>query len=198
MCITTPNPIEVLEFCTELMYDEASPRIIDYLAWSDNPGFKDKLCLQLMLSRQHYVNIPTLGFKAHEEKLFTRRFNTISTDNIFFLLIIKQDPDIIAIETAASRDPSYAILMPIKRYLIDHPKQAKEYQGILPFGKEVKKFYNTLKIVQDNEWQIKGSPTFLDYTRLMQITNNMSLLSGTPTVTINTWMYKKGLLINNN
>lgn len=197
MCLTISSE-EVLDFCIELMYDAPSPRIIDYLAWSDNPGFNSDLCLESMLNRTPYDKIPVINFKPHEEKLFQRRFNTIASDNIFFDLITIVQPNVNQIEAAATQDQSYAILMPIKRFLIDHPLNAKVYYGFLPFGKEVKKYYNTIKFVKDNSWYIKSSPNFSDYLRLKRITNNMSNLSGIPTVTINTWMYKKGLQIQDN
>jgi hypothetical protein len=183
------QPLEVLDFCDEMMYESPCSRIIEYLAWSDNPGFKDQICLKAMLDRKNHEDVGQLNFKSHESKIFIKRFNVIASENYFYDLITEVDPSVEQIERAATIDFSYSILYPIKRFLIDHPKLAKVYRGFLPFGNGVKKFYNT--IVAD-DMKIKHFPSFKDYVNLKRITNNKSDLSGIPTVTINTWMYKKG------
>lgn len=185
----SPSQLEVLDFCDELMYDSPCSTLIEYFAWSDNPGFKDKECLQAMYDRKNHTDVPQLNFKSYESKIFIKRFDLIASNNSFYDWITVTDPTVEQVEAAARIDFSYSILFPIKRFLIDHPKLAKEYRGFLPFGKYVKRFYNS---IVDDDLKIKHFPSFKDYLNLKRITNNKSDLSGVPTVTINTWMYKKG------
>jgi hypothetical protein len=190
---------DVLEFCDEFSHSQrVFPRIIDYLAWSENPSFKRDECLSLMLERATFIagdptsKIPIFNFKPHEHKIFQKRFSTLSSNNEFYRIVTKNDPTVEEIEAASYLDPCFSNLWAFALYLSAHSKIAKVYRGFLPFGKEVKNFYNSLKVVRDNGWKIKGSPAFVDYVRLQEMSNIKSDFTGISTVTINAWMYKKG------
>jgi len=60
---------------------------------------------------------------------------------------------------------------------------------MLPFGREVIKYYNTLV---PNAMAVKGSPGFRDHMHLMDLSNRKAALMGVPSITINNLMYNFG------
>jgi len=129
------------------------------------------------------------NFNSWESPIFTRRIKLISTNNKAYHLAMKTNPTADDLEDFARIDPCFATLFPVKCYLSDHLEVAKDYKGMLPFGREVIKYYNTLV---PNAMAVKGSPGFRDHMHLMDLSNRKAALMGVPSITINNLMYNFG------
>lgn len=167
--------------------------LISYLAWSNSENFNFLECRQEMIDRKGPENLTYYGWKSYEQRMYLKRFKLMSSNNRAYALAVKQNPTVQCIEEFATLDPCYANLSSVVKYLIDHPTLAKEYTGLLPFGREVIKCYNAMV---PEEWKIKGSPSYKDHIRLQEMSNNKAILMGIPTVTFNSLMYQIGRQIN--
>ena len=167
--------------------------LLSYLAWSSNPNFDYRLCYQEMSNRiqtgtSHY------NFNSWESPIFTRRIKLISSNNKAFDLAMKVAPTAEDLEEFSRIDPCFATLFPVKCYIADHLELAKDYKGMLPFGREVIKFYNT---IVPADQVIKGSPTYRDHINLRDLSNRKAILMGVPSITINNLMYQFGRSMQN-
>jgi hypothetical protein len=179
--------IDIINFCNNMKHANPTNKLIDYYASSENPDFKYDECLNLMSLRTPPDSIQTLNINTHETNIFIKRFKSICSNNTFYRLINIIDPSCSDIENLSYIDPCYAILAPIKKYLIDHPPILKQYKGFLPFGKQIIKYWNSTQ-----NSLIKNSPSYADHIKLQTLTNNNSDISGIPPTTINTLMFLKG------
>jgi len=198
------DPIDFSQTTLHRMFmhcDDFSPKkggvlgnnLLMYLAYSRNPGYDHKGCCDAMIDRQGPDNLPYFGWKTFEQSMFLKRFRLLCSNNRAYALARKDNPTTQDLEEFSYLDPCFSNLSPVVQYLIDHPELAREYKGLLPFGREVVKFFNTMT---PPEWRIKGSPSFKDHIRLQEISNRKAILMGLPTVTINSMMYQFGRLIN--
>lgn len=183
--------------CDSMCYSNApyGNNLITYLAWSSNKNFNADLCLMQMTNRatvddtaQTYFN-----FNPWESHIFKRRFKLLSSNNKSYNIATKRNPTVQDLEEFSEIDPCFATLYPVKMYLSNHLEMAPEYHGMLPFGKEVTRYYNTLVPA---ELEIKGSPSFKDHVSLRLLSNKKAILMGVPTITINNLMYQSGRALN--
>lgn len=167
---------------------------MSYLSFSSKKDFKFEECHTDMSDRRSpdQVDISAYNPYTHEYKAFERRFKVISSNNRAYRIASDRKPSVEDLEMFSYIDASFSLLWPLKKYLVDHPELAVKFKGFVPFGREVKKFYNA---VAPDEWKINGSPSYKDHKRLQTITNRKALLTGISSVTINTWMYKQGLIL---
>lgn len=179
--------------CDALAYSKIpfSNNLMSYLAWSSNAGFNSDACLSFMASRiqANDTRILVLGYHDRENKIFDRRFKLLSSNNKAYEIATRPNPTIADLENFAQIDPCFATLYPIKLYLTNHIEMAPEYRGMLPFGREVVRYYNT---IVPTELRITGSPNFKDHVSLRNISNKKAILMGVPTLTINNLMYQFG------
>jgi hypothetical protein len=197
MCLS--NDVDFSEFTLQDFFrhcDSASSlptsnRLLDYLAWSNNPGFDAKACLEAMSNRVSSTDPAShdFNFKSWESKIFSKRMNLLASNNKAYEIATKFNPTTTNLEDFSKIDPCFSTLFPGKIYLSDHPDQAMEYRGMLPFGREVVAYYNT---IVEESWLIDGSPTFKDHVRLRDLSNRKAIFMGVPTITINNLMYQFG------
>jgi len=164
-------------------------RLVTYYAWSNNKNYKLAECREAMINRQDPNNLPHFNWKSFEQAMFMKKFRLLGTNNRAYTLALKSNPTVQDLEEQSYLDASFANLSAIAKYLLDHPLLAKEYRGLLPFGREVIKFYNT--IVPESSL-VKGSPSYKDHIRLQEISNDKAILMGIPTVVVNGLMYQFG------
>jgi hypothetical protein len=167
--------------------------ILYYLAWSSNVEFLADKCLNDMLNRKSSDN-PLSSYKFHdwESRIFYRRFKLLESNNKAYEIATRSNPTVTDLEEFSKIEPCFATLFPIKKYLTDHLEMSPAYKGMLPFGREVTAFYNK---EFPKDWEIKGSPTFIDHIRLRDLSNRKALLMGVPTITINNLMYQFGRML---
>lgn len=167
--------------------------IVSYLAWSNSETYRYEACRQAMVDRLGPDNLTLYGWKNYEQFMYLRRFKLMSSNNRAYALAVKLSPTIQDLEEYSTLDPCFAILSSILKYLIDHPTLAKEYTGLLPFGREVIKCFNAMV---KTDWKVKGSPSYKDHIRLQEMSNDKAILMGIPTITFNSLMYQIGRQIN--
>lgn len=184
------------ESCDALGYSNIpfSNNLITYLAWSTSEDFNSDTCLTLMSARIHPsdTSILSLGYYDWEEKIFNRRFKLLSSNNKAYEIATRPNPTVSDLEEYSQIDPCFATLYPIKQYLSNHIEMSVEYRGMLPFGREVVRYYNT---IVPTDLRVKGSPTFRDHVSLRNISNRKAILMGVPTLTINNLMYQFGRMM---
>jgi len=178
----------------------ASNSLLSYFAFSFAKNFKYDLCYDLMEKRTpawpDTKPFPTLNFSSYEKQVFKVRFDLLNKDNRAYSLSTKIFPTVSDLEELAEIKTCWSILFPIKCYLIEHFKEAKEYRGLQPFGKYVVSFYNSL--FEDEKDHIGiNSPDFKAHIKLRDLTNWLSDLTGKSTAIINTEMYLEGQKIYN-
>jgi hypothetical protein len=117
----------------------------------------------------------------------------LNHNNRAFLIAIKKNPTIEELEEFSLIEPCWSILFPLKAYLHDHPEMAIKYKGLVPFGKTVIVFFNSLDITEP----ISGTPSFGDHVALQEFTNKLADLHGCSTIIINNEMYLEGMKIKN-
>jgi hypothetical protein len=165
---------------------------IDYFAFPriNHNGFKYDLAKKLFRNREQWGNGMTqFGFAPPDGSIFKRRIQYLSHNNEAYSLLNKANPSIRDLERASELDPCWSNIIPIKVYLIHHPKIAREYRGMVPFGSEVTRYYNSIPW---NPNKVSGSPTYTDHVNLRNITNNLADHLGWSTVTINNAMHIEG------
>lgn len=184
-------------YCDALGYSNLpfSSNLITYLAWSTSEDFNSDTCLELMSARiqPNDSSILNLGYYDWEEKIFNRRFKLLSSNNKAYEIATRPNPTVSDLEEYSQIDPCFATLYPIKQYLSNHIEMAIGYRGMLPFGREVVRYYNT---AVPTNLRVKGSPTFRDHASLRNISNRKAILMGVPTLTINNLMYQFGRMMN--
>lgn len=144
-------------------------------------------CMKAFQSRTPFEDC-SIGFAGPDSKIFKKRFRLLNHNNRAFFLASKKNPSIPEIEEFSLIEPCWAILFSVKKYLHDHSELAVAYRGLLPFGKPVTAFYNSLNYFE----LIKGSPTFSDHINLQTISNKLADLYGCSSVIINDEMYLEG------
>jgi hypothetical protein len=191
MCLDISNPIDLITSCDEICSapENVSRRLIDYLAWSNNPEFNRETCLREMEARTPADKMSDLKYKSYEKFIFERRYRLMSSKNNAYEIAMKENPTVSNLDMFSNIDPCWSTLFPVKCFVVDHYEMARDYRGMLPFGKEVIASYNSMV---KSEYHLYKSPTFIDHIRLKILTNRKSDLTGIPTVTINTLMYKHG------
>jgi hypothetical protein len=168
-----------------------SNTLIIYLAWSSNKNFNSDECLIQLYSRNS-IATSALGYHDWEEKIFNRRFKLLSSNNKAYEIATRPNPTVSDLEEYSQIDPCFATLYPIKQYLSNHIEMSVGYRGMLPFGREVVRYYNT---IVPTDLRVKGSPTFRDHVSLRNISNRKAILMGVPTLTINNLMYQFGRMM---
>jgi len=166
---------------------------------NDYDEFTEK-CFELLLNRKPFTELQKecnkdsiSCYSPNDASIFKVRFNMIASNNEAYTIAAKDNPTIAEIEKLASLHPSWAWLFPIKTYLHHHKDKAKQYRGLLPFGKYVIAFYNGIKDVDGEKFEkINGQPTLQHHMSLQNISNAMADLDGVPTITINDKMYLYG------
>lgn len=194
--LSTINPFYLLGHCDDLcsrISHQVSNNLLSYIAWSNNPDFDFELCYDEMFNRTSPDNTSKHGIYVWERFMFTRRFKLLNTNNKAYDLAVKRDPTASDLEEFSRIDPCFANLYPVKWFVLDHPELITGYKGMLPFGREVVKYYNA--IVPPAK-KVKGSPTFKDHVNLREISLRKSILMGMPMVTINNLMYWFGKEMN--
>lgn len=185
----TINPYYLLTHCDDLCAKtshQISNNLLSYLAWSNNPNFDFELCYDEMFNRVSPDDASKHGIYNWEHFMFARRFKLISTNNKAYDIAVKRDPTAKDLEEFSRIDPCFANLYPVKWFVLDHQGLIPGYKGMLPFGREVVKYYNS--IVSPPK-RVKGSPSFKDHVSLREISLRKSILTGMPMVTINNLMY---------
>lgn len=169
--------------------------LLSYLAWSNNRKFDAASCYKSMKSRMapKDPDLPHFNFNHWESKIFCRRLNLLASNNRAYEIATKKNPSISHLEDFSKIDPCFSTLYPIKLFLIAHIEMAPGYRGMLPFGREVVKYYNTL---YPDEGYIGGTPSFKDHIHLRDLSNRKAILMGVPSITINHLMYQFGRLLN--
>lgn len=183
------NPYYLLTHCDDLCTKVAhgiSNNLLSYLAWSNKSDFNFELCYDELLNRVAPDDASKHNIYNWEHFMFARRFKLISTNNKAYELAVKRDPSVQDLEEFSKIDPCFANLYPVKWFVLDHQELIRDYKGMLPFGKEVIKYYNT---IVPQGMTVKGSPSFKDHVNLRDISLRKSLLTGIPMVTINNLMY---------
>lgn len=169
-------------------------RLIDYLAQprislGENKGEFVKKCLKYLENRIPFDQIPQgLGYAPNDSTIFKNRFDLMATDNEAYVIAMKILPTVEELEEFSHIRPCWAILFPLKIFLVFHVRYAKKYRGFLPFGSPVKEFYNQLKIGPE----IKNSASFVDHEKLAKFTNEIAMHTGCTSVFINNEMYLEG------
>ena len=201
-CNSFPNLIDLFHTCDNLCtkgYLKGPNNLLSYLAYSSAPTFNFDACFEDMFNRvqmsqdDRYLS-QTYQFKDWESNIFKRRFKILSSNNKAYELAVKLNPTVQDLEAFSKIDPCFALLFPVKRYLMDHAETAVNYLGFLPFGREVTMCYNSIVPVN---MVIKGHPTFKDHISLSEISLRKAILMGVPTVTINNIMYSIGKSMQN-
>lgn len=193
---STINPYYLLTHCDDLcakIAHQVSNNLLSYLAWSNNPNFDFELCYDELFNRTAPDNASKHGIYNWEHFMFARRFKLISTNNKAYNLAVKRDPTVSDLEEFSKIDPCFANLYPVKWFVLDHPELIPGYKGMLPFGREVAKYYNSIVPAKQ---KVKSSPTFKDHENLREISLRKSILTGIPMVTINNLMYWFGKEMN--
>lgn len=183
------NPHYLLTHCDDLCTKVAhriSNNLLSYLAWSNKSDFNFELCYDELSNRIAPDDASKYNIYNWEHFMFARRFKLISTNNKAYELASKKDPSVQDLEEFSKIDPCFANLYPVKWFILDHQELIRDYKGMLPFGREVIKYYNTI-VSQD--MMVKGSPTFKDHVNLRDISLRKSILTGMPMITINNLMY---------
>jgi len=164
--------------------------LLHYLTISSNADFHGEACYNDMINRNFHTDLVySYGIHEWESNIFSKRFKLLESNNKAYELAVKFNPSVTDLEEFSKIDPSFSVLYPVKKYLSEHLELAIAYKGMLPFGKEVKAFYNH---ELPKYWEIKGSPTFKDHVRLRDLSNRKAILMGVPTITINNLMYQFG------
>ena len=201
MCTTTSSPSTdfsrinlhfLLTHCDDLCaknMNEVSNSLMNYMAWSNRDGFDFELCYDEMFNRISPENASKHGIYNWEHFMFARRFKLLSTNNKAYDLAVKRDPTVEDLEAFSRIDPCFANLYPVKWFVLDHPELIQGYKGMLPFGREVLKYYNSIVL---GGKVIKGSPTYKDHVSLREMSLRKSILLGMPMITINNIMYWLG------
>jgi hypothetical protein len=167
--------------------------ILHYLTMSSNASFHGEACYGDMINRNFSTDLVySYGIHEWELNIFSKRFKLLESNNKAYELAVKLNPSVTDLEEFSKIDPCFSILYPLKKYLSEHLEIAVVYKGMLPFGKEVKTFYNH---ELPKYWEIKGSPTFKDHVRLRDLSNRKAILMGVPTITINNLMYQFGRML---
>ena len=179
------------DLCTKRPVD-VTHNLLSYLAWSARAGFDYKTCYEEFFQRVPIDHTSHYGFNNWESHLFSRRVKLLSSNNKAYEIAVKINPSAKDLEEFSKIDPCFSTLYPIKLYLHDHPDVATEYRGMLPFGGEVVRYYNT---IVPADMMVKGSPSFKDHINLREISNRKAILLGMPSITINNIMYNFGKLI---
>jgi hypothetical protein len=190
------NPHYLLTHCDDLCTKNAheiNNTLLSYLAWSNREGFDFELCYDELFNRVAPEDASKHNIYKWEHFIFARKFKLININNKAYEIAIKKDPTVKDLEEFSMLDPCFANLYPIKWYILDHLQLIPEYKGMLPFGREVLKYYNTIVPPERN---IKGSPTYKDHAYLRDISLRKSILTGMPMITINNLMYWFGKEIN--
>jgi hypothetical protein len=167
--------------------------LLHYMAMPSNANFNGEACYGDMINRTFHTDLVYFyGIHEWESDIFRKRFKLLESNNKAYELAVKFNPSVTDLEEFSKIDPCFATLFPVKKYLSDHLELAIAYKGMLPFGKEVKAFYNH---ELPKYWEIKGSPTFKDHVRLRDLSNRKAILMGVPTITVNNLMYQFGRLL---
>ena len=177
-----------------------SNRLVDYMVSDEGPNFNDEEALNLMLYRTAYDDLPDLGINAQSTTVFKKKFDLLAKNNKAYYLATKVNPTAKDLSIFSKIRPCWSTLFPIKCYLCDHPKEARKYRGMQPFGKFVIRFFNAVidhfdpdEMEEGPEYALVGSqPTFSDHCRLREMTNRCADLTGMSTVAVNNYMYMIG------
>jgi hypothetical protein len=183
------NPHYLLTNCDDLCLKtahEVSNNLLSYLAWSNKSDFMFERCYDELFNRIAPDDASKHNIYNWEHFMFARRFKLISTNNKAYELAVKRDPNVHDLEEFSKIDPCFANLYPVKWFILDHLELVRDYKGMLPFGREVIKYYNT---IVPQVMAVKGSPSFKDHVNLRDISIRKSILTGMPMVTINNLMY---------
>jgi len=179
------------DICTKKITD-ISHNLLSYLAWSNRPQFNWELCYNEMYNRVPLDSISHYNINNWENHIFTKRIKLLTSNNKAYELAVKINPSAKDLEEFSKIDPCFATLFPVKAYIHDHPEIAADYRGMLPFGREVILYFNS---IVSSDMIVKGSPSFKDHVNLREITNRKAALMGMPSITINNVMYHFGRII---
>lgn len=182
----------LFEHCDDLctnFYRDITHDLLSYLSWSSRKHFKYEECYRDMYNRIHPDDMSYYTIYPYEKQIFIKRFKFLNSNNLAYELACKVNPTVTDLETFSRLEPCFSILFPLKCYLMDHPDLKLQYKGMLPFGREIVRYYNSLVPPEDS---IKGSPTFKDHLKLNKITLRKASSMNMPTVTINNIMYWLG------
>jgi hypothetical protein len=186
----------LLTHCDDLCEKDpinAANNLLSYIAWSNCPGFDHVTCYNEMYNRTDPNDTTHYNYYNWETFSFKRRFKLLNSNNKAWELAVKLNPTIQDIEIFSALDPCFANLFPVKCYLSDHIDLLRDYKGMLPFGREVIKYYNS---IVSSGMTVKGSPTFKDHVNLRELSYRKAILMGVPTITINNLMYHFGRTMN--
>jgi len=181
--------IDVISLHNSLRSSFGDPAVdlLSYMAWSEAPNFKYEQAYKDLFNRVEHAT-PGLSYYPYEATIFDKRFEMLRNNNKLYRLAIKQHPTLEDVTEFSYEAATYALLFPVKCFLLDYPEMAAKYRGFVPFGKPVKKFYNANKYGTE----IKGTPTFKDHNILQEHTVSMALSSGFTLIWINSVMYLGG------
>jgi hypothetical protein len=174
---------------------EVSDYPIDYFSYPriNHNSFNFKKAKKLFRNREQWGDDMTqFGFAPQDCSIFKRRIQFICHNNEAFSLLSKANPTISELGRASELDPCWSNLFPIKVYLLHHPRVAREYRGMVPFGSEVTKYYNSIPWIPK---RVTGSPTYTDHVNLRNISNDLSDHLGWSTVIVNNAMHIEGIKI---
>ena len=173
---------------------QVSDHLLSYLATSlYSKTFDHGKCYARMKMRLPYSTAVNdkFGASATEANVFKAKFAVLE-DNRAYTIATEKNPMSTTLAEFAIVRPCWSTLFPVKAYLMEHPKTAKKYRGMQPFGKYVAEYFN--RAIPEGEKKVASStPDFKDHIRLMEMTNTLSDHLGIPTPTINTMMYLEGM-----
>jgi hypothetical protein len=175
------NTREISRFGNNLIYYLAQPRII-------HNGFNFFEAKRVLTERQHPDHLDIFKMAPNDVTIFKIRSELMASNNDAYRIAISEDPsveDLIAFSYMKAR---WAILYPLKHYLMHHLEKAKKYTGLLPFGAPIINFVNTLS----NKPKIIKSPDFSDHVFLQNISNKAAQLRGMTSIEINNEIYLEG------
>jgi len=154
------------------------------------PTFDFAAAVDAFTKRQHPDDMNQLKMAPQDVSIFRKRAGLLATDNRAYYIATHRDPTTLQLEEFSLIQPCWSTLFPLKHFLMHHPKQAKEYKGLLPYGSEVVKYVNVK--IKTKPHNIPTSPDYSDHVFLQHITNEMSEFTGISTVEINNMMYLQG------
>lgn len=177
----------LLKLNEDLRSNSPSNTILHYYCRPRIPisNFNTEQCYKDMLNRTPSDRLSILGFAPIDTGVFKLRYDFVANDNVAYEILIKENPPIEDIERLSYLKAAWSALFPLKLFLMDHPKLAKVYRGLLPMGTQITAYFQEnfgKKLVED----------FKDHIYVRNFTNYYSDLLGIPTIILNNMMWLEG------